>query len=95
MQGSVKKDSVSVFQATLQTSCILWLFSKKLLRGVSTFSDAFAELWHFEKTRVHLLTGTTQKPEESVSGIYSNVGLQPTAGNVSHTHTHTTLTSNY
>lgn len=86
MQGSVKKDSVSVFQATLQKLCILRLFSKKLLRGVSKFSDASAELWHFKKTRVHLLTGTTQKPEESLSVIYSNVGLQPTAGNVTHTH---------
>lgn len=50
MQGSVKKDSVSVFQATLQTLCILWLFSKKLLRGVSKFSEVSAELWHFKKT---------------------------------------------
>lgn len=84
-----------MFQATLQMLCILWLFSKKLLREVSKFSDASAELWHFKKMRVHLLTGTTQKPEESVSVIYSNVGLQPTAGNVSHTHTQATLTSNY
>lgn len=43
-----KNPSLSVFQMSPPRSRILWSFSKKLLRGVSKFSDGSAELWRFK-----------------------------------------------